>query len=342
MRVTRDTSVPHRIMMGLWAMAPSRWRTRFPVRPRLGPVPALVLLGVAVGCGGGTAPAVDEESPCAEELHPGVQAGAEVGGEAHEAPVVVRDQAGREIRLCSTPRRIVSLVPAATGILLALGEGDRLIGRTDYDGDAAVDHLPSVGGGLHPSLELLTSLEPHVVIRFEGDQDRATPSALERAGIAHLAVRPDRLADIFGMIALLGEMLALPDRAEELEGELRRELSEVRERVAGRPPVRTLFLLGGDPPWVAGPGTFIHELVEIAGGLNVLGEGEVPLYGPISVEEVIRRHVALLLIPEAGQVPTGLRRLQVARLSGDVQSPGVGVGGSAREISRVLHPEAWR
>ncbi len=308
-------------------------------RLRLGPLVLFVLLGLAAGCGGESAPGTGDGSPGTRDRQPESPTVAEGGpGEA----VVVRDQAGREVQLPSPPARVISLVPAATGILLAMGEGDRLVGRTDYDGDPAVDHLPSVGGGLHPSLELLTSLDPHIVIRFEGDQDRATPSALERAGIPHLAVRPDRLDDIFEMIALLGDLLGVPGQAEALESELRGELAEVQDRIAGEPPVRTLFLLGGDPPWVAGPGTFLHELVEIAGGLNVLDEGEVPLYGPVSVEEVIRREVSILLIPETGRVPAGLRRLEVARLSGDVQSPGVGVGESAREISRALHPEAWR
>lgn len=257
------------------------------------------------------------------------------------AEVVVRDQAGREIHLPAPPDRVVSLVPAATGVVLALGQGHRLVGRTDYDRDPRLEAIPSVGGGLHPSLERLASLEPGIVIRFEGDQDRATPSALDRAGIPHLAVRPDRLDDVFAMIELVGRTLDVQARAEALAEELRGELETVRERVGERTPVRTLFLLGGDPPWVAGPGTFIHELVEIAGGRNVLVEGEVPLYGPMSVEEIVQREVDLLLIPEGGQVPSGLRRFEVMRVSGDVQSPGVGLGGAARELSRALHPEVW-
>ncbi|TVR60450.1 MAG: hypothetical protein EA422_13875 [Gemmatimonadales bacterium] len=346
MRIEDAASLRGRVVSGCtgrrWEAGRSGEMTWFARRFPLGPMLILGLLGMLSGCGGDSAPGPEGGSNATGDLRPEATAVGQMGQEGHGAPVVVRDQAGREIRLPSPPRRIISLVPAATGILLALGEGDRLVGRTDYDRDAAVDHLPSVGGGLHPSLELLTSLQPDIVIRFEGDQDRATPSALERAGIAHLAVRPDRLDDVFGMITLLGEMLDLTERAAALEAELRGELAEVRERVAGRPPVRTLFLLGGDPPWVAGPGTFLHEVVEIAGGLNVLEEGEVPLYGPLSVEEVIRRDVALLLVPETGRIPTGLRRLEFARLSGEVQSPGVGVGASAREISRVLHPEAWR
>ena len=311
----------------------------------------VMLLFVAAGCGEGS---VESQ----ESVPPGDRSGAagvtpEFGSTAvgnREAAVAgeenvdltFSDQAGREIHLPAPPGRIVSLVPAATGIILALGEGHRLVGRTDYDQEPQLAELPSVGGGLHPSLERLTSLEPDLVIRFEGDQDRATPSALERAGIVHMGVRPDRLDDIFRMIELLGAALDVPHQAATLTAQLQEELDSVRARIDQRPPVRTLFLLGGDPPWVAGPGTFIHELVEIAGGRNVLEAGEVPLYGPVSVEAIAQREVDVLLVPEGGQVPTGLRRLEVVRVSGAVQSPGVGLGEAARELSRVLHPEVWQ
>ncbi len=259
------------------------------------------------------------------------------GGES-AYPLVLQDDGGREVVLESEPLRVVSLVPSATGILQALGWGERLVGRTDYDLDPSLAHLPSVGGGLQPSLERLVSLEPDLVVVFEGEQDRATPAALAAAGIPHLSVRPDTIGDIRRMIRTLSRAVDEEEEGERVVALLERDLDRVRRLVASEPPVRVAFLLGGDPPWVAGRGTFLDELLDIAGGLNVFGDTG-PLYTPVSVEEVIRRQPELLLAPEGSRIPPALSHLPLRRVPVDVQAPGHLVGSSAVELARVIHPE---
>jgi iron complex transport system substrate-binding protein len=288
--------------------------------------PVFLALLVATGCGHD---APDETASSRPE-----------GGDA--TALVVTDQADRVVSLASEPTRIVSLVPAATGILLALGEEERLVARTDYDHREELEDRPSVGGGLHPSLERILSLEPHLVIRFEGDQDRATPAGLERAGIPHLAVRPDGIADVRDMIHLLGEVVGRRSEAKALWSQVEEELDRVRERVAGQPRPRVAFLLGGNPPWVAGAGTFLHELVEIAGGRNAVAKLELALYAPVSVEELVAMEVDLVLILEGARIPESLREFPAARVPATVQSPGLGLAASARAVSRAIHPELWR
>jgi iron complex transport system substrate-binding protein len=305
-----------------------------PVRllPSGGPFPgtlhrglvAMILLPIlmASGCAG--------EDPTPSSVQ-------EVDGESH-FPLTLTDAAGRQIVLEEEPIRIVSLVPAATAILLALGEGDRLVGRTDYDDDPAVTHLPSVGGGIHPSLERLVALEPDLVIRFEGESDRATPAALDAMGIIHLGVRPDTVGDVRTIIRILSSIVAAEEEGDRLLVLVDGELERVRRLVAGEPRVRVAFILGGDPPWVAGRGTFLHELLEVAGATNAFGDAG-PLYAPVSVEEVIRRAPELLLAPEGARIPAGLSHLPIRRVPADVQSPGPGLGRSAVEVARVIHPE---
>ena len=82
--------------------------------------------------------------------------------------ITLVDADGGQVALPARPDRILSLVPSVTRILVELGEGDRLVGRTDYDDLAAIRELPSVGGGLEPTMEIVASLEPEVVIRFAG------------------------------------------------------------------------------------------------------------------------------------------------------------------------------
>ncbi len=266
---------------------------------------------------------------------------AEADTRSVEDDVELVDDAGRSWDLGHPPERIVSLVPSATGILIALGVRDRLVARTDFDRDEALAGLPSVGGGLNPSLERLLGVRPELVVRFEGPSDRATPETLDNLGVTHLAVRPDTIGDIHRIIGLLAAAVGEPERGAELQRELMAELDAVRRSVEGLPPPRVAFLLGGDPPWVAASGTFLDELLSIAGGENVFGD-EGPLYAPMSVEEIIRREPDFLLLTEGARIPGSLERLSVRRVPESVQSPGVDIGRSAESLARILHPEAFR
>ncbi len=254
-------------------------------------------------------------------------------------PVRVVDDAGTEVVFEQAPTRVLSLVPSVTDILLALGQADRLIGRTDYDRAEEVRHLPSVGGGLRPSMERIVALEPDIVIRFRGESDPDTPRQLDAWGVPSLAIRPDRVDDIRRIIGVLGTMVGEPERADSLRGVMDGELRAVSQQVRGAPTPRIVFL-GGDPPSVAGPGTFLHELVVFAGGENVFGDLR-SLYSPVSLEEILRRDVDLILAPEATPLPTGLGGIQVRLIPLDVLNPGLQVGRSARTIGAILHPDRF-
>ncbi len=253
----------------------------------------------------------------------------------------VTDDAGREWRFDVPPERVISLVPSSTGILRALGMEERLVARTDFDRDTPLAGLPSVGGGLHPSVEVLTALDPDLVVRFEGPTDRATPETLDRRDIPHLAIRPDTIGDIRRIIRMLARTMGVEERGEALVAEMDHGIDSVRALVADRPRPRVVFLLGGDPPWVAGADTFLDELVEIAGGENIFADTG-PLYAPVSIEEIIQRDPELILATEGSRVPPALQSLPLRRVPETVQSPGVEVARSAATLARILHEPEGR
>ena len=227
-------------------------------------------------------------------------------------------------------------------MLLALEEGGGLAGRTDFDTIAAIRDLPSVGDGLRPDLEQLLMLEPDLVIRFEGQQDAVTGPALDARGIAHLGVRTDRITDVREILLQLGRVMRREPMAHALVDELDRKLAEVRGKVAGRPAVRAAYLLGGDPPWVAGAGTYLGDLLEIAGAENVFADMD-RLYGPISLEALLIRNPDVLVVAKGTPVDEQLRaHTPVQEVSASIESPGIGLGDSARELAEALHPEAFR
>jgi iron complex transport system substrate-binding protein len=248
------------------------------------------------------------------------------------------DAAGRRLTLEAPPLRIVALVPAANDILLALGDTARLVGRTNFDTLPALQHLPSVGGGLGPDLEVLSTLAPDLVIRFEGSSDTTTPARLDELGIAHLAVRPDQIADVFDMITWLGRVTGRTERAEALASDLRAQLDAVREQTRNQPPVRAVFLMGGTPPWTAGPGTFIDELITLAGGVNALAD--LPeLYAAVNPEVLATRAIDVVLTAPGVELDERItRQRRVARVTSDVVIPGPSLGRAARDVAKALHP----
>ena len=258
------------------------------------------------------------------------------------APVVITDASGRAVRFDHPPARVLSLVPTVTQMLVELGAGDALVGRTDYDTFAVVRGLPSVGGGLRPDLERLLTLRPELVIRFEGAQDPVTGVALDERGIPHIAVRPDRIEDVRTIVRQMGQIMGRSEAADTLVADLDRQLEDVRALVAGAERPRVAYVLGGTPPWVAGPGTFIADLLDAAGGENVFADLD-RLYGPVSLEELVTRDVTLFVVGRGTVVNPRLGdRAPVVEVSQDVESPGTGLGRAALELARLLHPDAFR
>ncbi len=255
-------------------------------------------------------------------------------------PVELVDAAGTKHTFEAAPRRIVSLVPSATEALLEMGVANRLVGRTDYDRVPELAGLPSVGGGLQPNLEILVSLDLDLVIRFAGESDLATAERLTALGIPHFAVQPDGIEDVLTIIGNLGRIMGASDAADSMLSEIRGVLTDVARRVAELPEPRVVYILGGDPPWVAGPGTYIDELMTVAGGKNVFDDLG-PLYAPVSMEALLARELDLILLSEGLTPPSLLAHVRSAVLPGSVEIPGPGLGRAARDIAALIHPGAF-
>ena len=213
--------------------------------------------------------------------------------------VTVHDDADVVVRLDSPARRVVSLVPSVTDVVLALGLTDRLIARTDYDLDARIAHLPSVGPGLTPNLEWLASQAPDLVIAWRDVEGRALVESIGELGIAVYSSRLEDVPTSLSTIERIARLLGEPARGDSLSGALEARLDSVRNarRASARPTV--LYLVGGEPPYAPGPATFVDQLIDIAGGRNLLA-GMADGWHSVSVEEVVRRDPDVIVIPVHG------------------------------------------
>ena len=177
---------------------------------------------------------------------------------------------GPEPKAPAAVRRVVTLAPSLTDVVLALGEGKRLVGVSRFDEQPEVAELPRVGGFSDPSVEAVVRLRPDLVLCSPGPGNRRAVETLAGLGIP---VKLYPLEDVEGVLVALREVGLLLGRAAAGD-KLARELEAVRARVRadgeGKPRPRVLVVYGFEPLVAAGPGSFADELLRDAGGLNVL------------------------------------------------------------------------
>ena len=212
--------------------------------------------------------------------------------------LTVTDPTGRTVTLEAPARRIVSMIPAVTEWVVAMGAADRLVARTDYDDQPGLDHLPSVGGGLTPSIEWLAARSPDLVVSWPDAPSRSIVARLEQVGISVYTAPIESIDQALSVARDLGTLLDLRPAASSATRAVRVGLDSVRAAVAGRPTPDVLYLIGLDPLMAAGPGTFVDELLTAAGARNVLHDLDI-LWPNLSLEEVVRRAPDVIIVGSA-------------------------------------------
>jgi iron complex transport system substrate-binding protein len=267
--------------------------------------------------------------------------------------IVVQDHAQRTVRLDSAARRVISFMPAITDMLLALGAQDRLIARTAFDTDARIAHLPSTGNALTPSLEWVAAQKPDLVIAWPDQPSRSVVGRLSELGVPVYAAVTETNSDVMKAIRDLGLLLGLERRADSLTHAITSQLDAVRASVQSRPRERVAYVLSIEPLMVAGPGTYIDELIAVAGGQNVFSDVS-GRWSQVSLEELLKRDPAAIVIAtDSGDALARVRALPAWRKLAAVREgrvirvdpslfnrPGPAIPAAARELARFLHPDA--
>jgi iron complex transport system substrate-binding protein len=197
------------------------------------------------------------------------------------------DPIGRAVRVPADPRRVVALAPSVTEIVYALGQEARLVGVTRYSNyPPAAEALPQVGSYIQLDVERIVALRPDLCIAVKDGNPIAAVEQLESLGLAVYAINPQDLETVMQSVQALGALLHAETRAESVVNDMRGRIRRVRERVAQASRRPTLFFQIGVSPIVSvGSPTFIHTLIELAGGVNVAA-GASP-YPRFSREQVI-------------------------------------------------------
>jgi len=204
------------------------------------------------------------------------------------------DDAGRTVALAQPPSRIVSLSPAVTELLFALGVGDRLVGRTTWcDYPPAARQVPSVGDGLNPNIEAVAARHPDLVVLYRSALDETAAAQLAHLGIAAALVRQDRLEDIARAARLLGRLTGTERAGDSLALAMQRLVAG--DRAPPLPHARVAFVVWDNPPVVIGGGSYLDELAGLAGAANVFQDVGAAS-ATVGLETIVARDPDLIVV----------------------------------------------
>lgn len=263
------------------------------------------------------------------------------------------DDTGRKLSLAKAPVRIVSLAPSITEMLFAIGAGGQVAGVTQFcDFPPEAVQKPKVGYA-NPNLESLVALQPDLILAPKEFLKPDLLASLDNLHIPLFVFSGETIEDIFTHIQTIGRMTDHQAEAAALVMDMRREIAAVTQRVQGRPPVRVLYVLNSQPLITVGSGSFIDQLIGLAGGRNIAAKGGVP-YPRLSMETVLAEDPEVLVFPvgqaegisegeqQAWRQWSGLSAIKHARthqISADLLNrPGPRIGLALEQLAALLHP----
>lgn len=250
------------------------------------------------------------------------------------------------------PQRIVSLSPAGTEIICALGAFDKLAARTDYcDYPEYVSSVPSVGGfdGKTLSIETILSFNPDFVYAAQRMHEKLLP-LLTQEKIPYYLSTANSVDSVYSEIRDIGKILNLSKEAEKLTEKMQDEFKNLEKEYSGQKPVSVYWEIWNPPYMSIGKDSFINQLISMAGGKNIFAEVEQP-YPVVSEEQILFSQPEVIIIPsydEHGIEGVKLRKYwkdlpavknnRIYALDADLISrPGPRITEAARLISEKLH-----
>jgi iron complex transport system substrate-binding protein len=269
----------------------------------------------------------------------------------------VTDELGRKIQIPLSIHRVVSLAPSVTETLYALGVQDRLVADSDYcDYPPEAKQKPHVGGTISPSIEMIASLHPDVVLVTKGINRLDTVNSLASLGIPSYAMDPHSVAEILTSTQRLADLMGVAQAGDTLATKLRRELAETHERVAPYPPRRVLYVVWPQPLISIGQDTFMADALRYSGAISIVNEPQS--WPQISLEEVARQQPEFLVfsgshmasasvnIDALAESPgwrllSAVRDHRYANTSDAIERTSPRIVSAIEDLARQFHPEAF-
>jgi iron complex transport system substrate-binding protein len=271
-------------------------------------------------------------------------------------PTTVTDFQNRSVTVAKRPDRIVSIGPSITEFLFALGAGPRVVGADDFSDEPAAAKAIDKVGGINVNFEKVVSLRPDLVLIVKFSD--GTIEKLASAGLVVLVVDPQSVGDVARTATLLGR--AVGAEGEALARDIQKKVDDVRARIAPATTRPRVYheIDASDPTkiFTVGPGSYINDLIEIAGGTNIAAK-TTSAYPQLSAEEILRSDPEVIVLAAADysakpdQVAaragwsaiSAVKNKRIATIAPNlINRPGPRVGEAAEAYARILHPELFK
>lgn len=274
-------------------------------------------------------------------------------------PGTYTDDIDRQVDISEVPERIVSFGPSITEILFALGLEDNVVGVSDFcDYPEAAKSKEKIGNAFSPSVEKVVALEPDLVVTVEHEQFN---SDLDSLGITFIVLSPGDVRSIVDSISLAAEVTGKAKEGKRLVEDMEATITRVADSVKDATKVKVFFIVDAtDPnsPWTAGPGSFIDDIINMAGGENVAASATGD-WVQISTEEIVNSDPDIIIIQTMmGGVPTvakevleehlvwkqmtAVKQDRIYFIDGDIVSrPGPRIVQGLEEMAKIIHPELF-
>ncbi|QIB26452.1 ABC transporter substrate-binding protein [Caloranaerobacter azorensis] len=271
-------------------------------------------------------------------------------------PLEVEDDFGNKVTIEKEPLRIVSLAPSHTEILFAIGLGNRVVGVTNYcNYPEEAKSKEKVGDFFNVNVEKIIELAPDLVIQY-GQGKEEVNKRLKEAGIKVLSYEPESIDDVINLIDELGKITNRQRAAKMTIVDMMAKRDFVLSVVSGKEKVKVFYELQAKPLMTAGPGSFIDELINLAGGENIAKDAKGK-YPQFDLEQLIERNPDVYLTSKYGENKTvdsiksrdgyeninAIKNDRVYILDPDIISrPGPRIVDGLELIARKIHPEAFK
>jgi iron complex transport system substrate-binding protein len=275
---------------------------------------------------------------------------------ANITPRTFVDDTGRKLYLAKAPTRVVSLAPSITEMLFALGLDEHVVAVTEFcDYPAAALSKQRISYA-HPNLEALVALRPDLILAPRDFLRADILTKLEELKIPAFLLDARTVEDILAHITTLGRIFDRASASHALTGRMRERLADIGRRVSTGEKKRVLYVLNSQPLITVGPGSYLHQLIGLAGGVNIAAGAAAP-YPKLSLETVLKEDPEVLIFP-VGRVesvpkneqqewqrwPTlsAVRDGRLHEVSSDaLNRPGPRVVEGLEDLARAIHPEAF-
>ena len=295
-------------------------------------------------------------SACGAPAAPTLASAAPTAAATAAFPVTVKDFQDRAVTIPKRPERIVSIGPSITEFLFALGAGPRVVGADDFSDEPAAAKTLDKVGGIKVNFEKVVALKPDLVLSVKFSD--GTIEKLASAGLLVMVVDPQSTNDVARTATLIGRTVGADGEA--MARDIQKKIDDVRAKTATATAKPRVYheIDASDPTkiFTVGPGSYIDDLIAIAGGVNIAAKAATA-YPQLSAEEVLRADPEVIVLAAADysakpeevsaragwSAITAVRNKRFGTIAPNlINRPGPRVGEAAEAYARIVHPELYR